>query len=375
MFQRIASLAVLAAAFSPFAPAQSRGEQIIGYVFPQEQRLQPGDISPTAMTRINFAFAKLDDNRMVPGRPVDADNLATLVALKKQNPSLAILVSVGGWSWSGGFSSMALTRQNRSAFIESAVEFLTKYNLDGLDIDWEYPAMEGATKHFRPEDTQNYTLLLKECRERFDAEQAKLHRRLYLSIAAGGDQSFIDHTQMAEVQKYVDTVNLMAYDFYEPGDGAGTGHHAPLFTNPDDPKKISGAQTVENYEHAGVPAEKLVLGLPFYGHAWGNVAAKNHGLYQPGKVIPNVYASYGNITGTMIGKGYTRYWDKTASVPYLYSEEKHVFVSYDDPESLALKCKFALEHHLAGVMFWDYESDPSHALLDAVDRSIHAGAK
>ncbi|MFT4113435.1 glycoside hydrolase family 18 protein [Silvibacterium sp.] len=377
MFQRIVSLAVLAIGLVPFAVAEGPQSttQVIGYVFPQEQRIQPGDISPTAMTRINFAFTNIKGNRMVLGEPGDAGNFAVLTGLRKQNPALTVLASVGGWGWSGGFSDMALTQESRAGFIESVVEFLAKYDLDGLDIDWEYPAMEGSTKHFRPADTQNYTLLLKELRERFDLEQKKLKRRLYLSIAVGGEQDFIDHTQMAEVQKYVDTVNLMAYDYYEPGDGPITGHHAPLNTNPADPKKISASHSVDLYEHAGVPAEKIVLGLPFYGHAWGGVADKDHGLYQPGKAVPNLYASYGNIVSSMIGKDYTRYWDAKASAPYLYSSDKRIFVSYEDPESLALKCKFALDHHLGGVMFWDYESDPAHTLLNTVDHSMHEGSR
>jgi chitinase len=356
------------------AAQHTEGPAVIAYVFPNETMLQPGDVAARKLTRINYAFSNIDGNRMVIGAPVDVQNLATLVGLKKENPSLTVLVSVGGWLWSGGFSDMSLTHESRTAFIQSVVEFLKQYQLDGLDIDWEYPAMEGSTKHFRPEDTQNYTLLLAELRSRFDTEEKLLHRRLYLSIAVGGEHDFIEHTEMGKVQKYVDTVNLMAYDYYEPGSEPITGNQAPLFANPADPKKISAARSIEDYEQAGVPAEKIVLGVPFYGHAWGQVPGENHGLFQPGKKAPNTYARYGNIVSSMLKQGYTRYWDATASAPYLYNPEKRIFVSYEDPESLTLKCKYVLDHKLAGVMFWDYESDPTGMLLDTIDQQFHLNA-
>ncbi|WP_433982858.1 glycosyl hydrolase family 18 protein [Tunturiibacter empetritectus] len=123
------------------------------------------------MTRINYAFADLQNGKIVEGFAHDAENFAALNALKHANPSLTVLVSIGGWTWSGNFSDMSLTRQRRKIFIESAVQFIEKYELDGLDIDWEYPGMSGDNHRFRPEDKQNYTLLLKELRTRFNHEE------------------------------------------------------------------------------------------------------------------------------------------------------------------------------------------------------------
>ncbi len=354
------------------APAQPpKGPEVIAYVFPQQAQLQPGEIAAKKLTRINYAFADIQGGRMVAGFPHDAENLAALVALKKENPSLKVLISVGGWSWSGGFSDMALTSDSRRDFIESVAAFLEKYQLDGLDIDWEYPGMAGSTKHFRAEDKQNYTLLLAELRARFEREEKRLHRRLYLSIAVGGEGDFIEHTEMDEVQKYVDTVNLMAYDYYEPGSESITGNHAPLFPDPADPKKISASTSVQLYEKAGVPAHKIVLGVPFYGHAWSQVPDRNHGLFQPGKSAPEDFSRFGNISTTMLNQGFTRYWDAAAAAPSAYNAAKRIFVSYEDPESLALKCKYVLTHGLGGIMFWDYESDPSETLLNAVDQHLH----
>lgn len=350
------------------------GDLIVGYVFAQDAALQPGEVDPNSMTRINYAFANIADGRMVTGFAADAQNFAYLTALKRENPSLTVLVSVGGWLWSTNFSDISLTKQSREVFIQSAMDFLTRYDLDGLDVDWEYPGMPGSGHPFRPEDKQNFTLLLQELRQRFTQQSAKTHKRLYLTIAAGASDQFIAHTEMAEVQRYVDTVNLMAYDYYEPDSDAITGHHAPLFTNSADPKKISADASVKAFEQAGVPAAKIILGVPFYGHMWGQVADTNHGLFQPGKPVPKAYAPYSVIVQTMLNQGFTRYWDATASVPYLYSPDKQVFVSYEDPESLAAKGKYVRAYKLGGIMFWDYEGDPSGTLLKAIHDSLRVTA-
>jgi len=361
--------------FTPAAICAAAKPVICAYVFTRGQPLTPEQVDPHKLTRINYAFANIEKGHIVEGEPVAAGNLAVLTALRRDNPDLTVLISVGGWLWSGGFSDMALTSTSRAAFIDSAADFLTKYDLDGLDIDWEFPGMAGATNNFRPEDKQNYTLLVKELRARLDGMQKKTHRRLYLTLAVGANSDFLEHTEMGEVQKYVDTVNLMAYDYYEPGDEGTTGNHAPLYTDPADPRAVSADRSVREYEQAGVPAAKIVLGVPFYGHVWGQVPATSNGLFQPGKPVPNAFAHYGEIAATMLGQGYTRYWDKAASVPYLYNAQKQIFVSYEDPESLTLKCRYVLDHHLAGVMFWDYFADSSGKLLDTIDAALlHAPA-
>jgi chitinase len=344
-------------------PAETHGNAVVGYVFPQNTILKPGDIDAGKLTRINYAFANIDNGRMVEGFTSDKANYAALNALKRENPHLTILVSVGGWLWSTHFSDVALTAQSRATFIQSVMEFLKLYDLDGLDIDWEYPGMSGSGHPFRSEDKQNFTLLLKELRSRFDRDSAKTSKRLYLTIAAGASDEFLEHTEMAKAQTYLDTVNLMAYDYYEPGSGAITGNHAPLFADPADPKKESADASVQAFERAGVPASRILLGVPFYGHIWGQVADRNHGLFQPGKPIPGAYASYQSIVATMLHNGFVRYWDATSSVPYLYESQKQIFVSYEDPESLAAKCAYVKSHNLGGVMFWDYAGDPSGELL------------
>jgi chitinase len=362
--------------FPAFCVAGTRHSDpiVAGYVFTQDAALLPGQIDANNLTRVNYAFADIKDGRIVTGFALDAQNFAYLTGLRKQNPSLTVLVSVGGWLWSTNFSDISLTPQSRRLFIQSAIDFLQQYDLDGLDIDWEYPGLVGAGHPFRSEDGRNFTLLLKELRKRFDQETARSHKRLYLTIAAGASSEYLAHTEMKKVQKYVDTVNLMAYDYVEPDSDSITGHHAPLFTNPADARNYSGDASVRAFELAGVPAGKIVLGMPFYGHAWGEVADRDHGFLQPGKPVPNLHASYEAITGTMLNQGFVRYWDPIASAPYLYNSEKHIFVSYEDTESIAAKCRYVLTHKLGGVMFWDYSGDPAGVLLGAINLSLRSGA-
>jgi chitinase len=122
--------------------------QIIGYVFPQQAVLNPSDIKAEELTRINYAFANLKGGRVVEGFSHDRENFAMLNGLKTRNPGLKILVSVGGWTWSGAFSDAALTKESRRTFVESAVAFVAKYNLDGFDIDWEYPGLSAMATCF-----------------------------------------------------------------------------------------------------------------------------------------------------------------------------------------------------------------------------------
>jgi chitinase len=365
------ALCPLAAAFPLKHHAHPAQPQIIAYIFPRDGLIQPGDIAAGKLTRINYAFALIHDGRIVTESTVDAPNLTTLVALRQQNPSLQVLVSVGGWLGSGGFSDASLTPASRARFIDSVIAFLEQYRLDGLDIDWEFPGQAGAGNRFRPEDKRNYTLLLMEMRQRFKREQRKLGHPLLLSVAVGASQDFLDHTEMGRVAQSVDTVNLMAYDYYEPGDEKITGNHAPLYTDPADPEAASADASIRAYEDAGVPARKIVLGVPFYGHVWGKVAPANHGLFQPGSPVPNTFARYRDIVANMLNHGYTRYWDSFASVPYLYSDDKQQFVSYEDPESLALKCAYVQHHRLGGIMFWEYNGDASGALLDTIHRAFY----
>ena len=374
-FARTAFVAALAAGIPASAVAQKPAAehapryQVIAYVFPEHGDITPANVRANGLTRINYAFANIQNGLMVEGSPAAGANFAALRALKQINPQLEILVSVGGWTWSGGFSDAALTPASRAAFVDSVVAFLRKYQLDGLDIDWEYPGMVGNGNRFRPEDGANFTELLRELRARFNTEEKSFGHPLRLSIAAGSSDEYVAHTELGKLAPYLDTVNLMAYDMYEPESHGTTGNHSPLYADPADPKRQSDDRYVRAFEAAGVPADKLVLGVPFYGHVWANVPPAHHGLFQPGTAAPQTFENYQALTSS-IGHGFTRYWDAPSQVPYLYSAQKKQFVSYEDPESLRRKAEYVRQHHLAGMMFWEYFSDPTGTLLRALDNAL-----
>ncbi len=343
---------------------------VTGYVFPQGRQIAPGEVDAGKLTRVNYAFARIQAGRMVEGFPSDAANLAQITALRAQNPGLAVLISVGGWTWSDGFSDAARTVQSRKVFVESVIDFLRRYQINGLDVDWEYPGQAGAGHSFRSEDKQNFTRLLKDLRARFNREEKKTHHRLYLTIAAGASEDYLDHTEMARVQRYVDAVNLMTYDYYGPASDSVTGNHSPLMTDPADPKAVSADASVRAFVAAGLPAGKIVLGIPFYGRMWSNVSDVQHGLFQPGKPAASGDLPFSAVRTMLAGAGFTRFWDAAAQVPYLYNSQTREFVSYEDAESAAAKCRYAVHHDLQGVMFWSYFNDPSGELLGAITGAL-----
>jgi chitinase len=354
----------------------SNKREIIAYVFPRDRVLGADEVAATKLTRINYAFANVTDGKVVEGFAHDGENFAVLHGLKRQNPGLKILVSVGGWTWSKNFSDVSLTKASRGIFIESAVAFVERYGLDGLDIDWEYPGLKGDDNPFRAEDKENYTLLLKELRTRFDREGRRMGRHLYTSIATGSGQNFLDHTEMDKVQRYVDSINLMTYDMY--GGEPHTGHHAPLYEHPEDPKHVSAHAAVQRYLAAGVKRNKIVLGVPFYGKGWKNVGAVKNGLFQAGTPAHELHLNYGNIAATLLtpGSGYVRYWDYSSDAPYLYNAATQTWVDYEDAESLTHKAVYVRDYGLGGMMFWEYTGDPHQVLLDAIGAGLAgAGAK
>ncbi len=341
---------------------------IIAYVFAENNLIDPTTIAAEKLTHINYAFANIRDGRVVEGFTRDRENMALLGGLRQRSPHLKLLISVGGWTWSGGFSDAVLTPDSRHRFVESAIDFVRRHNLDGFDVDWEYPGLPGFGNPHRPEDKENFTAVMADLRAALDEEGRKKNRTYLLTFAAGAFSDFIAHTELDKVQAAVDFVNLMTYDFRVAEGDPISGHHANLFPNVLDPKQRSADRAVREFIAAGVPAAKLVLGVPFYGRAWGEVAAERNGLYQPGKPLPEpMNLDYVRLAADVIGRdGFVRYWDANAQVPYLWNAKRRIFITYEDPESLARKARYIRERGLAGAMFWEYNSDPSGVLLGAL---------
>jgi GH18 family chitinase len=349
------------------APAE---KAVIAYIFVQDHVIDPAAVAAEKLTHINYAFANIKDGVMVEGFSYDAQNFQALNSLKVRNPTLKVLVSVGGWTWSGQFSDVALTQDSRRKFVESAVAFLVRYKLDGLDVDWEFPGQEGLHNVNRPEDKENCTALMADLRAALDKAGQKAGKRYLLTMAVEAADEWLEHTEMGKVARSLDFANLMAYDQFEGGDPM-TGHHAPLFTHPANPKHLSASTAVSHFIAAGVPAAKVVLGVPFYGHAWGQVPATEHGLYQPGKETrQRIAESFEMIDKLENQDGFVRYWDDISKAPLLYNSDKQLFISYDDAESIRLKGRYVADRGLGGMMFWEYSGDPKNKLLDAIHEGL-----
>ncbi|MCL4782250.1 MAG: glycoside hydrolase family 9 protein [Bryobacterales bacterium] len=350
------------------APAE---KAIIGYVFTRGRIPDPSTIAAEKLTHINYAFANIRNGEMVEGFENDARTMRVLNGLKQRNPKLKLLVSVGGWTWSNDFSDVALTAESRKKFVASAVAFVERHQLDGLDVDWEFPGQKGNNNVNRPEDKENFTALMADLRSALDEAGRARGKRYLLTIAAQAAPAWIEHTEMSNVAASLDYVNLMAYDQFV-GSEPVAAHHAPLFTHPANPKRLSAATAVTQFLAAGVPAEKIVLGVPFYGRAWASVSATNHGLYQPAsEARERLGGSFQGIKTRLENKdGFIRYWDDISKAPYLYNAERQLFVSYEDEQSIQFKAQYVKERRLGGMMFWEYSADPENKLLDAINKGL-----
>jgi chitinase len=292
-------------------------------------------------------------------------NLRKLSELKKINPDLKILISVGGWSWSKNFSDATLTDTSTRNFALSAVDIVSKYYLDGIDIDWEYPGMIGDSNVYRPEDKQHYTNLFKELRRGLDSLSGTTQMKYYVTTAVGGSQAYIDHTEMDKVQQYNDYINIMSYD-YAGGWDTISGHHTNLYVSSGDSDQYSAHRSIQAFIAAGVPAEKIVIGMAFYGKGWQMESTDNNGLYR--KALRSARGGgFTYLKDSLVNKsGYKEYWDATARAPYLFNAEKKIFISYDNERSVKEKCKYVKQHRLAGAMFWEYNSDKKKYLLKVI---------
>ncbi len=356
-----------------FVPAKKVKPVIIAYIGGFRGLVQTDSINVSRISHINYAFIDVKDNRAwLHNEATDTINFRKLNELKKQKPSLKILISVGGWTWSKNFSDAVHTDSSTKKFANSAIDIVSKYNLDGVDIDWEYPGMQGDNNVFRPSDKQGYTLLFKYLREGLDSLEKITGSTYLVTTAVGGSQAYIEHTEMDKVQQYTDFINIMSYD-YADGSDSLSSHHTNLFTSSGDTAQYSADRSVRAFIAAGVPPQKIVMGMAFYGKGWQMQSADNNGLYRKA-LKPARGGGFTRLKDSMINKnGYMRYWDTLAKAPYLFNAEKKIFISYDDEESIQNKCRYVKQYHLAGAMFWEYNDDKKEYLLKTIANEFKYG--
>jgi len=324
-----------------------------------------------------------------PDQPLKG-NFNQLRKLKAKYPQLKLMISIGGWTWSGRFSGAAKP-ENRVAFVKSCIDLYLRGTIDGqaafaglfdgIDIDWEYPAapgFEGDPQHgvppnvYSPADTQNYTALLAEFRHQLDAFGAETGKHYPLSIAVPTADINYNKIELKQVAVSLDWINLMAYDMHGAWNASGpTDFQAPLYASPDDPsplpeRNFSVDSTVKDFLKQGVPADKIVIGVPFYGRGWTGVPDQNKGLYQSAASMKAAPATYEDgVEDYKVLKALKAPTFRDPKTQAFWSFDGSNFWSYDDPVSIATKMTYIKQNKLGGAMFWSIDGDDG-TLVNAI---------
>ena len=329
------------------------------------------------LTIIDYAFWRPRPDGGLEGINPKGDSLnlkwgkgsTNLVSLAHEN-KVKVMLSIGGWDDSGIFPTVASTEALRVKFAHACVDVVRKFDFDGIDIDWEYPAY--AEHNGTAADRPNSTRLLELLRDSLDNYGMQNHRKLLLSAALAASADHVAGYEVDKLAKILDMLNIMTYDYNGPWTPL-SGHNSPLYASP-------GTDTLLNVDASfklfavqlGVPASKINLGVPFYGHSFAQCTALNSGyhgsdttLFPDGDVLYHSLPQY-------VGK--YRHWDDKAKVPYLIFPEAKTLVSYDDEESIGLKAQYIVDHKARGVIIWeitgDYMEDGKTPLLDALNAAF-----
>jgi len=342
------------------------------------------------MTHIIFCFGQLEGNRFKITK-TDTATIQKMVSLKKKNPKLKVIVSLGGGRGCKTCSDVFATESGRKEFAQSIKEFHKYFGTDGLDLDWEFPNIEHYPgQKYSPADKKNYTSLVKELR--------KINPEYELSFAAGSHEGIFESViEWKKVMKYMNYVNIMTYDIgsyqnrpklpqYRPlslgSDSKNTAHHTALYSTPDQLHSIPGIYSqfstpgqerstdycVKYLLKLGILSKKLIIGAAFYGRMYDNVDNLNDGLYQPGRFAGTI--TFKNFSTQLSSdSGFVYHWDDIAKAPFSYNPKKKVFVTYDDKHSVELKTKYTIDNHLGGIMFWQLGGDTfTDGLLNTIDQ-------
>lgn len=385
------------------AATTATAPRIIGYLASwgvRSKGTKIAELPGKELTHIIYAFARItEDGRLALSDPCldaglcdssatpearalagDGGNFGELRRLKARYPHLKLLVAVGGWTGSGRFSDVALTADSRRTFATSAVDLVMRRwpgLFDGIDVDWEYPVRGGlATNITRPEDRENCTLLLQALRSELDAQGARDGKQYLLTIATIAGPAVFAQLELDKVTATVDWINVMTYDYHS---GSRIAHfNAPLYTATGDPTPgFTVDSSVQRYLGGGVPAAKLVVGVPFYGRVYGGVGATDDGLFQPapGPVVEEwrTGTDYRAIVRRRPEEnGFRRVLHPEARVPFLYNASTFTWITYDDVESIREKAAYVRARGLGGVMAWELGGDDG-SLVRAIHSELTGG--
>uniref|UniRef100_A0A4D5RA82 Scol-Chitinase n=1 Tax=Scolopendra viridis TaxID=118503 RepID=A0A4D5RA82_SCOVI len=308
----------------------------------------PEDVDPSLCTHVIYSFAILDANtyQLKPhdaGLDVNQGYYKKIVGLKQKNPSLKVLLAIGGYSdsQSNKYSLLVADASNRQKFIQHALGFLGQYGFDGLDLDWEYPA--AGDKH-------NFGVFAKELKEAFKP------KGLMVTAAVSGAGWKIDEAyDVPTLANYLDHIHIMAYDFKASWDGH-TDHHAALYGD-----ALTDDGSVKKWMQLGAPANKLVLGMPMYGRTWTLANPSQNGINVPsaGAGTAGQYTQEGGILAyyEICSMDWTKVVTDPSGKMGPYAYKGSLWTSYDDPAILKKKGEYVKQKGLAGAMIWSLDQD------------------
>lgn len=354
-------------------------KEVVGYYpgwqwYDRAQLVRPATIDYSKYTIINYAFFAPDANGVISGfDPWGDENLllgqinwsttppsyypnTSLIDLAHNN-NVKVLVSIGGWTLSNNFPGIAADAVKRQTFAQSCVNLLQTYGFDGIDLDWEYPGY--APHNGTPADKVNFTLLLQAVRTAIDAYGATVGKQYLLTAAVSSAPSNAANVEWDNVTPLLDMINLMSYDYFGSWDPI-SNHNAPLYapTLGDPAFNVNAGFTMLTNTY-NVPPNKINIGVAFYGRSFRQCA----GLHQPhtgsdtqtfwqDEGTPQYYNVLNNLSL------FNQNWDTQAQVPYLTgSGSLQTVVSYDNPQSIALKAQYAVNNNARGVIIWEITGD------------------
>lgn len=339
---------------SPIFAQNKQPYKIIAYATGNAETIAQYPINK--LSHIIYSFLKIQNDTLTFHDSTQEANLRKVLALKDSHPGLKILVSVGGWSGCSFCSDLFATEEHRQNFAKTTVALFKQYHIDGLDLDWEYPAIEGYPGHkYDTADKYNFTQLVRSLRQ-------EMGNDFLLSFAAGGFEKYLENSvDWEQVMPLVDFVNLMTYDLVG-GYATVTGHHTLL--KDYRPEQESANKCVDWLLNKKIPADKIIIGAAMYARVWENVPDTNRGLYQAGIFKRGVaYRDFANYFSDT--SGYKYYWDRKAKAPWRYNSSQHLFATFDDERSIKEKTKFVRRKKLGGIMFWELIQDlQEDGLLD-----------